>query len=201
MFRGLDTRRDEISGWARLGIKRAATVAAVLALPFGALASDALAAPSLEYAIKAAYLYKLAAFVNWPPASFESSSSPLRICVIGEDPFKTVLDQAVSGVSVAGRPVQIARYDAVQPNMACQIAYVAGSPIQSRADALKILKGEPVLTVTDQGRGGDPASEEGVVNFVLIENRVRFDIDQHQAVEDHLALSGKLLSLAVEVRR
>jgi len=157
--------------------------------------SSAVAAPSLEYAIKAAYLYKLAAFVNW------SASSPLRICVIGDDPFKTVLDQAVNGVSVAGRPVQISRYDAAQPTMACQIAYVAGSSAQSRADALKALKGAPVLTVTDQGSDSDPASEEGVVNFVLTDNRVRFDIDQHQAVEDHLALSGKLLSLAIEVRR
>jgi len=166
------------------------------------LSSNALAQPSLEYAIKAAYLYKLAAFVNWPPSSFETSSSPLRICVIGEDPFKTVLDQAVTGVVIAGRPVQVSRYDATQPNMGCQIAYVAGSPTQSRADALKALRGEPVLTVTDQGRGpGEPATDQGIVNFVLTDNRVRFDIDQRAALEDHLALSGKLLSLALEVRR
>jgi len=199
VFRDLDTRRYGKPSWTRPKGTGVAILAVMLALP--AAPSSAVAAPSLEYAIKAAYLYKLAAFVNWPPSSFESASSPLRICVIGDDPFKTVLDQAVNGVSVAGRPVQISRYDAAQPNMACQIAYVAGSPAQSRADALKALKGAPVLTVTDQGRGADPAGEEGVVNFVLTDNRVRFDIDQHQAVEDHLALSGKLLSLAVEVRR
>jgi len=198
VFRDLDTRRDEKPPWTRPKVTGVAVMAAMFAL---SAAPSSAVASSLEYAIKAAYLYKLAAFVNWPPSSFESASSPLRICVIGDDPFKTVLDQAVNGVSIAGRPVQIARYDAAQPNMSCQIAYVAGSSAQSRADALKALRGEPVLTVTDQGRGDDPVSEEGVVNFVLTDNRVRFDIDQHQAVEDHLALSGKLLSLAIEVRR
>ena len=199
MFRDLDTRRDGKPSWTRPKLTGVAIMTAMLVSPVAP--SSAVAAPSLEYAIKAAYLYKLAAFVNWPASSFESASSPLRICVIGDDPFKTVLDQAVNGVSVAGRPVQISRYDAAQPTMACQIAYVAGSSAQSRADALKALKGAPVLTVTDQGSDSDPASEEGVVNFVLTDNRVRFDIDQHQAVEDHLALSGKLLSLAIEVRR
>ena len=189
MFRGVDTGRVGKSAWAT-----AAVTVAVLCL-----ASSALAEPSLEYAVKAAYLYKLAAFVDWPPSSFEGPSSPLHICIIGDDPFKTTLDQAVAGVSIAGRPVQVARHDAAQPNMGCQIAYVAGSPAQSRADALRVLKGEAVLTVTDQGR--DPGAEQGIVSFVLKDNRVRFEIDQREAIDDHLALSGKLLSLALEVRR
>jgi hypothetical protein len=190
VFRGLDTRRVGKPAWVTI----AATFAALC------LASSALAEPSLEYPIKAAYLYKLAAFVEWPPSRFESPSSPLRICVIGDDPFKTVLDQAVTGVAIAGRPIQVTRYDAAQPDMGCHIAYVAGSPAQSRADALKVLKGESVLTVTDRGRG-DPGAEQGIVNFVLKDNRVRFEIDQREATLDHLALSGKLLSLALEVRR
>ena len=137
----MDTRRVCKPGWTRF----AALVAAVC------FATDAVADPSLEYAVKAAYLYKLAAFVEWPQASFESPSSPWRICVIGDDPFKTVLDQAVAGVAVAGRPIQVARYDAAQPGMDCHIAYIAGSSTQSRFDALKALRGGPVLTVTDHG--------------------------------------------------
>jgi hypothetical protein len=188
----MDTRRGGRFAWI---------VIAMLCLA-SAASSSAWAEPSLEYAIKATYLYKLAAFVEWPPSSFENPSSSLRICVIGDDPFKSVLDQAVAGVAIAGRPVQVARYAAAQPNMGCHIAYIAGSPAQSRAEALKALRGEAVLTVTDQGRGpGDPAAEQGMVNFVLKNDRVRFEIDQREAAYDHLALSGKLLSLALEVRQ
>jgi hypothetical protein len=175
---------------------------AALCLAALCLASAAWADPTLEYAIKAAYLYKLAAFVEWPPSSFESPSSPLRICIIGDDPFKATLDQAIAGVSIAGRPVQVDRYTGAQPNLGCHIAYLAGSSTQSRADALKALKGEAVLTVTDGGHGPiDPAAELGIVSFVVKDNRVRFDIDQREAALDHLALSGKLLSLALEVKR
>jgi YfiR/HmsC-like len=192
VFGGLDTGRVGKPAWA--------TIAATFAVL--CFASRANADPSLEYAVKAAYLYKLAAFVEWPPSRFDSPNSPLHICIIGEDPFKAVLDQAVAGVAIAGRPVQVARYDAAQPNMGCHIAYVAGGTAQSRADALKALRGDAVLTVTDRGRGpADPGADQGIVSFVLKDNRVRFDIDQRQAVDDHLSLSGKLLSLALDVRR
>jgi len=156
------------------------------------------AEPELEYAVKAAYLSKLAAFVDWPPSSFPSAASPLRICIIGDDPFRSALDQAVSGQTIGGRPVQVVRYAVAEPAMDCQVAFIAGSATQSRADALKALKGQPVLTVTDQASDPD---EQAVVDFVLKDNRVRFDIDQHTALLDRLALSGKLLSLAIEVRR
>ena len=188
MFRGLDTRRG---GRFALGLVGA------LCLASGA-PSGARAEPSLEYAIKAAYLYKLAAFVDWPPTSFQSANSPLHVCVVGDDPFKSALDQTVAGQSIGGRPVQVARYSVAEPGMDCQVAFVAGSAAQSRADALRALKGQPILTVTDQGR--DP-TEQGVVGFVLKDNRVRFEIDQRAALFDRLSLSGKLLSLALDVRR
>ena len=155
---------------------------------------------SLENTVKAAYLSKLAAFVDWPASSFETPASPLRVCVIGDDPFKFELDRAVAGLMVAGRPVQAARFATAEANMACQVAYVAGSAAQSRADALKTLQGQPVLTVTDQ-KPSDPPGEQGIVSFVVKENRVRFQIDESKAVADRLVLSGKLLSLALEVRR
>lgn len=163
-----------------------------------AACGQASAEDTLENTVKAAYLSKLAAFVEWPPAAFETSASPLRICVIGDDPFKATLDRAVTGLTVAGRPVQVVRYGEAVPAMACQIAYVAGSAAQSKADALRVLQGQPILTVTDQpGEEG----EQGIVSFVVRDSRVRFAIDQHEATQDHLALSGKLLSLALEVRR
>ncbi len=195
MFKRLDTW----FGGQKHGERSALILATVLILT-GAPVS---AQPTLENTVKAAYLSKLAAFVDWPPTSFENPASPLRICVIGDDPFKSTLDRAVSGLSVAGRPVQVARYGAVEAGMGCQVAFVAGSPTQSRADALKALQGQPVLTVTDQpgAQGAEGGGEQGIVSFVVRDSRVRFAIDQRAAVEDHLSLSGKLLSLALEVRR
>jgi len=54
-----------------------------------------------------------------------------------------------------------------------------------------------VLTVTDGGRGGDV----GIIQFVMEDGHVRFDIDEAAARASGLSISSKLLSLAVSHRR
>jgi len=54
-----------------------------------------------------------------------------------------------------------------------------------------------VLTITDGV--ADPAAR-GMINFVIVDNRVRFEIDAGGARRAGLDISSKLLSLAVSVR-
>ena len=151
-------------------------------------------ANALELAVKATYLYKLAPFVTWPAAA---AGAPLAICVQGSDPFGQMLDRAVAGQKVGDRPVVLKRLARLESASGCQIAYVAGSQAQSPAQALQAVAGAPVLTVTDAARGGS----RGIVNLVLDGGKVRFSIDVGQADANGIAISSKLLALAVEVRR
>jgi hypothetical protein len=151
---------------------------------------------SLEYAVKATYLYKFAPFVEWPTGA--STSTALELCVAGDDPFGSILDRAVSGQRVGGRPVEVRRLAAVRPGDDCHILYLAGSPEQSTAEALEAMRGAPVLTVTDAAQGEGP---KGVIHFVIQDNRVRFEIDAQAASARGLKISSKLLDLAVNVRR
>ena len=66
---------------------------------------------------------------------------------------------------------------------------------QSPAEALREIRGQPVLTVTDEA--GDP-NARGMIDFVLREGRVRFRIDPRMAERSGLLISSKLLSLAVK---
>ena len=56
-----------------------------------------------ELEVKAAYLYKLADYVQWPAATFPSPTSPLTLCISGADPFGATLDSSIEGQDVAGR--------------------------------------------------------------------------------------------------
>ena len=160
-------------------------------------AAPASAAPSLEYAVKANYLYKFAPFVEWPPRLFAAPTTPLSICVVGEDPFGGALDDAVRGQTFNGRPIIVRRLAAVEPGSPCNVLFVNRPTGQSPAEALKAVAGEPVLTVTDGGRGGDV----GIIQFVMEDGHVRFDIDEAAARASGLSISSKLLSLAVSHRR
>jgi hypothetical protein len=79
----------------------------------------------------------------------------------------------------------------------CHILFAAGSAAQPVADILAASRGKPVLTITDDQRD-DRA--KGTINFVIQDNRVRFEIDNRGAAQDGLAISSKLLSLAIAVR-
>lgn len=161
----------------------------VLAL-LSALLSGA-APPSLEWAIKAEYLFKLVPFVDWPQNAFGSPSDVFHLCVVGQDPFGGLLEQAGQGQSPDQRPISILRLNAVGIGDHCQLMYVDGDP-QFVAQSLAAVAGSPVLTVTD-----DQATAKGIVNFVLVQNRVRFEIDRAAALKNHLNVSSKLLDLAV----
>lgn len=152
---------------------------------------------SVEFAVKATYLYKFAPFVEWPDAAFESQSSPLMLCVVGTDPFGPVLDRAVAGQTIGERPVVVRRLPRLEPDSRCHIMYVMGSDAQPAAAALDIVRGKPVLTFTDAARG---SGAKGVVHFVVRDNRVRFEIDDHAAAQNDLKISSKVLSLATAVR-
>ncbi|HEX4198489.1 MAG TPA: YfiR family protein [Caulobacteraceae bacterium] len=176
------------------GVVRVAATGLVLfgLVRFG-LTSSARAQESLATDIKAAYLYKFAPFVVWPGPP-PAADAPFAVCVVGADPFGSVLDRAVAGQKVGARPIIVRRLAAAARDMPCQIAFLAGGRGQGVKDELAALHGAPVLTVTDGGAAA------GVVDFAIAQGRVRFRIDDETAAEDGLTISSKLLSLAVSVR-
>jgi hypothetical protein len=152
-----------------------------------------------DLAIKATYLYKLAPFVSWPVSVYAWRRAPLVICVQGQEPFGPILDRVADGQRVGSHPVVVRRLVRIEPGSGCHIVYLAGGPEQSCVEALEVLAGEPVLTVTDEARGG--AQAKGIVHLLRQGGKVRFSIDTGQAEAHGVAISSKLLALAVAVKR
>lgn len=152
---------------------------------------------SLEVVVKANYLYKLAPFVEWPPRSFANADSPFNICVLGEDPFGAVLDEAVRGQQVDGRAIVIRRAPTAEPGLTCHLVFAGRSTTQTTAEMLSVVTRQPVLTVTDRSRG----VSGGMIQFVLNEGRVRFEVDAVAAAASGVTISSKLQALSVSFRR
>jgi hypothetical protein len=150
-----------------------------------------------EYAIKAAFLYNFAKFVEWPERVFAQPQAPLALCVLGADPFGGELDTVVQGKSVQGRPVVVRRLDGLGAVSRCHILFVSSSERERFAEVLDVVAGRSVLTV---GEDGEFARAGGIISFVLREQRVRFAIDAGAAARAGLRLSSRLLDLAEPVR-
>lgn len=172
-----------------------AILAGLLAL-FTALPAAAQSNP-LELAVKATFLYKFGPFVGWPQTIFAGPEAPVVLCIIGDGPFGATLDEAVAGQRIGQRPITLRRLATAERQSGCHIMYMAGSAAQPVAAALDAVRGTPVLTFTDESRGGEA---KGIIHFVVRDDRVRFEIDEYAAAENGITISSKVLSLAVAVR-
>jgi hypothetical protein len=151
---------------------------------------------TLEYQVKAAFLLNFTKFIEWPATAFADAGAPFTICVLGNDPFGSALEQVVSGETVGGRKLAVRKMDQPPAPQTCQVVFQAGTG-KDRAAAPGSL-GAGVLTV---GEGESFVREGGIIAFVIDNHRVRFDINQSAADHAALKLSSKLLSVARSVTR
>jgi len=167
------------------------------ATAYFATAEPAAADPNgmLELAVEATYLYKLPPFITWTSGGLASPTSPFTLCVVGDDPFGELLDRAVVGKKIGERPIAVLRLRTAAHDSPCQMMYI-GPGAEPIAATLRAVDGAPVLTVTDNAADN---GTKGIVNFVVRDNHLRFEIDQAAAQRNRLEISSKLLSVALSV--
>ena len=162
-------------------------------LVFGSAVVGMQAQSATEYQVKAAFLFNFAKFVEWPADAFPSADAPLQICVLGQDPFDPDFEQAIEEKTVSGRRLEIIHLSGLAQAKACQIIFVAASEGPRLREILRSLRGTGALTVGD---AAGFARMGGIINFVLDDSRVRFEINLQAADRAHLKLSARLLTVA-----
>lgn len=171
-----------------------AAIVALLVMASAGVAAAADDAP-LEDAVKATYLYKFAPFVEWPAAV--ASSTTFNLCVVGQGPVADLVSRAAEGQRVGAQTIAVSHLQTVSRPVVCELLYIGNSAADNAAEILKTVHGTPVLTVTN---AAPDERSKGIINFVTMGNRVRFEIDNKAAADNGLVISSKLLSLAVSVR-
>jgi hypothetical protein len=145
-----------------------------------------------EYHVKAAFLYNVARFVEWPNGSFPDDKSSFVFAVIGKDPFGESLD-SLKGRTIGNRGIIIKRIADIDGLEKGHILFISDSekdrlkPILRKADSAKML------TVSDL-KGFCEAG--GHIAFYLDENKIRFEINNESAQQNGLKISSQLLKLA-----
>ncbi|HEY8521104.1 MAG TPA: YfiR family protein [Gammaproteobacteria bacterium] len=179
-------------------VSRAPTLAAalvVLLLAAAAVTAQNVPRSAVEDSVKAAYLFKFPAYVDWPAGLFQSDDATLTIGVVESDRLADELAAVTAGRNVNGRPVRVRRLSAEDPPTGVHVLFLpaaraAGTPIAERAAGL------PILTVGEQ-----PDESPGiVVSFVRVGGRMRFEVDLDEAERRGLRLHSGMLAVAERVR-
>ncbi len=166
---------------------------ACLGLAGGWAAGQDKSASVSEYELKAAFIYNFTQFTDWPPGAFSSTTAPLVIGIVGDDPFGKTMDDLVRGEVVRKHPLVLKRLRVDEELRGCHLLFISRSEKERLPALLNQLKGSPVLTLSDVDGF---AQQGGMVNLLLVNKNVKMEINQAAAGEAGLQISSKLLNLA-----
>jgi len=173
-------------------------------------------APCQAQQLKAAFVYNFIKFVEWPNEKDLDQDKPITIGIIGAQDFVQAFEP-IKHKKIKGRRILIkhfAEYERItqppDPNdqqwqqemaslKACDVLLLCRCHEAHRGDPteiIKALRGSPILTI-----GETPGFLEsgGMINFLMENNKVRFEINLVSAKQAKLQIRSQLLRLAQRV--
>lgn len=149
-----------------------------------------------ERQVMAAYIYKFGGYIDWPSKVFPASDTPLKIGVIGSSDLAEALAQVVVGRVVNGRQVIIQKVKPSDSLLDFNVLFIGTSSSDQLADILNHVKGLPILTVTE---AKDGLALGSIINFVIVDGKLRFEISSKAASASNISISARLLVAAYRV--
>jgi hypothetical protein len=150
-----------------------------------------------DYQVKAAYLYNFGRFVEWPDNA-PGKGDFFTVCVLGKDPFGPVLDKVLAGETIGGKSVVARRISTPQESSNCQILFLSSTEESRLNKIIEAMDKEAVLTVSDMPQFSEHG---GMVQFVVEDKRVRFEVNLTAAQNAGLTLRSELLRVATVVKK
>jgi hypothetical protein len=168
------------------------------AIAFAAvLLSGAITRTSAQHAttgeVKAAFLYNFARFTEWPADAIASESAALVIGVAGDEALRRTIDNLVRGKFAGIRSLKTRLVKNANDTAGVQILYIGGTAASQAEDFVQALNHGPVLTIGDVDQF---AEKGGMINFMISDNRVRFEIRVDATEQSGLKVSSRVMTLA-----
>ena len=138
---------------------------------------------------KAVFLYHFIGYVTWP----ETNTPTFRIAVLGDTGVTPLLRKIASSKLAGDRPITVTVYDDPRTLGPCELLFVTHELVGSFDNISRTLMASHTLTVTDAMTAPSMA-----IQFVVIDDRVKFAIDLPTLERAGLRASSQLLKLAVD---
>jgi hypothetical protein len=158
-----------------------------------------------EHQVKAAFLYSFINFVDWPEDKLAKDNNKIIIGIIGDDPFGKAFEP-IKDKQVKGKNVVIKRFkpfnelnkssketEAVKK---CCLLYICPSEKDDLHKIINLVMNHNILTVGDMKSF---LEHGGIINFLMEDKKVRFEINNIAAEQAELKIRSKLLRLAKRV--
>lgn len=144
--------------------------------------------------VKAAFLYHFGTYVQWPNDA--PATDPITIVVLGDDNVAAQLAEFLPGRRIQGRAVDVRSIGRIEELEDEELLFIGSAHNTGLEQIFAEIGSRPVLAVAD---AEDGLERGAMVNFRLLDSRVRFEVSLPRAQEAGLALSSRMLSAALRV--
>ena len=148
---------------------------------------------SLEDKIKAAFIYNFTKYIEWVD---DDTTDSFEIGIIGDSDIISPLLEIAARELVNNRKIEIIHFQDIQDFNSCNILYISASEADVLPDILKNIDGRNILTIS----GNTGFALKGVaINFVIIDGKIRFEININLINQTGVLVNSHLLKLAILV--
>jgi hypothetical protein len=148
-----------------------------------------------EYRVKAEYLFRFLAYVEWPENTAVNGETDLVICYRGDAPMTMALQQ-LEGRQSGNRRTTVREVKGAGELGGCRMVFLSAVGKRELEQFVAGARERHVLTVGD--RKGF-ARSGGIIGFVIRGNNIRFEVNNQAARQAGLQISSHLLKLATAV--
>jgi hypothetical protein len=149
-----------------------------------------------EERVKAAFLLRFISYVEWPATAFAKPDSPYVVGILHDEDTADELVALAAGRLANNRAVIVKRLQASDSFNGLHVLFIGGAESSRLAQWLKSLQQQPILLVT---AAEGSLTQGSMINFRIVEDRVRFEIALTPAERAGLKFNSRLLGVALSV--
>ena len=156
----------------------------------GATLAPLHAADITEQQVKAGFVYNFVRFIEWPDSAM-AASQQLKICLLGRSDVTREMETVMQGKPANGHTIEVSYIRGADEVQGCEVVFVDASERRKVKTGLPAASGTLLI-----GDFDGFARQGGMINFVMQNNRISFDINLATAEHAGLKVSSRLLSVA-----
>ncbi len=139
---------------------------------------------------QAMFIYNFSRLVEWPD---NYRAGAFIIASLGNSPVADELEVYTNGKKVGTQEIQIVRYKTVQEITNCHILFVPLGRTKQMAEILNTIQNKSILIITEKNGA---LNEGAAINFILLSDKIKFEISGDNITKYGLKYSAKLQEMA-----
>lgn len=148
----------------------------------------------IDYAIHANIVYRFTKYIDWPVSK---KRGDFIIGIVGDSPLYKELKNFIANKRVGTQKIVLKQFPASQLTFDCHILFITEDKRNSLKKIAASTKGSSTLLVSES----DGLARKGsCINFVVIEDHIKLEINKTNIEERDLSIATELLSLGILIK-